>query len=131
MVYLMGAVFFLTALLPTFVLSRVLLVFFWRADCGAPTIAACHVGSYLFCVLVGALGFAAGGAVDGGSKVGLAALSFMLPQFLWMVSDIYKFEKKTQIQAQSADTHRVRMPAPVALLPPPEHFRGRNQAVDP
>jgi len=130
MVFLVGAVFFLAALLPTYVLSRVLLVFFWRSDSGSAMIAACHVGSYLFCVLVGAIGFAAGDAIDGGSKVGLAALSFMLPQLMWMVSDVYRFEKRTSVQVDVVDTHPVRaqtsMRAPVALLPPPEHFRSRN-----
>ena len=130
MVFLVGAVFFLAALLPTYVLSRVLLVFFWRHDSGSAMIAACHVGSYLFCVLVGAIGFAAGGAIDGGSKVGLAALSFMLPQLIWMVSDVYKFEKRTAAQAEPGEVHaapvRAAIGTPVALLPPPEHFRSGN-----
>ncbi len=130
MVFLVGAVFFLAALLPTYVLSRVLLVFFWREGNGSATIAACHIGSYLFCVLVGAIGFAAGGAIDGGSKVGLAALSFMLPQMIWMVTDVYRFEKRTTAQAEAHSARgapvRASIGAPVPLLPPPDHYRSRG-----
>lgn len=95
-------------------------------------IGACHIGSYLFCVLVGAMGFAAGDPDGGGAKIGLAALSFMLPQFLWMITDIYKFEKRAALRAVRNERARVVVqpmtPAvpPVALLPPPDEYSSRG-----
>ena len=125
MVYLVGAVFFLAALVPTYVLSRVLLVFFWRSDSGPPMIAACHIGAYLFCVLVGAIGFAAGDGGDGGAKVGLAALSFLFPQVIWMVTDVARFEKRAVAERPQVARPPRPQQMPVALLPPPDHFQGR------
>lgn len=125
MLALVGAAFFIAALVPTYVLSRVLLVFFWRADSGPSLIAGCHVGAYLFCVLVGAIGFAAGDPVAGGPKVMLAVLSFALPQFAWLVMDLYRFEQRHIDRRETRVVVREprRGPGPL-LLPPPEHFGG-------
>lgn len=122
---LVGVAFFIAALVPTYVLSRVLLVFFWRTDSGPSLIAGCHVGAYLFCVLIGAIGFAAGDPSVGGNKVMLAVLSFALPQFAWLVIDLYRFERRTVVRrpARSEMRHMPRASSAL-LLPPPEHFGG-------
>ena len=121
---LVGVAFFIAALVPTYVLSRVLLVFFWRADSGPSLIAGCHVGAYLFCVLVGAIGFAAGDPVAGAPKVMLGILSFALPQFAWLVLDLYRFEQRYGRPRARSEVREVRRPPSPLLLPPPEHFGG-------
>ncbi len=122
---LVGVAFFIAALVPTYVLSRVLLVFFWRADSGPSLIAGCHVGAYLFCVLVGAIGFAAGDPVAGAPKVMLGILSFALPQFAWLVMDLYRFEQRSRRRRVRSPVREVHRPSPSPLmLPPPEHFSG-------
>lgn len=119
---LVGVAFFLAALVPTYVLSRVLLVFFWRADSGPSLIAGCHVGAYLFCVLVGAIGFAAGDPAAGAPKVMLAILSFALPQFGWLVMDMIRFEQRHGRRKAKPQTAAVRHGPSPLLLPPPDHF---------
>jgi hypothetical protein len=120
---LVGVAFFIAALVPTYVLSRVLLVFFWRQDSGPSLIAGCHVGAYLFCVLIGAIGFAAGDAGAGAPKVMLAVLSFALPQFAWLVMDLYRFEQRYGARRRAETQVRNVRPAPSPLmLPPPDHF---------
>lgn len=121
---LVGAAFFIAALVPTYVLSRVLLVFFWRADSGPSLIAGCHVGAYLFCVLVGAIGFAAGDPSAGAPKVMLAVLSFALPQFAWLVMDMYRFERRYGARRRGlrSEAHAVRRAPSSLMLPPPDHF---------
>jgi|GEM_PF-3096323 len=121
---LVGVAFFIAALVPTYVLSRVLLVFFWRADSGPSLIAGCHVGAYLFCVLVGAIGFAAGDPVAGAPKVMLGILSFALPQFAWLVLDLYRFEQRYGRRRVRSEAREVRRPPSLLMLPPPEHFGG-------
>ena len=121
---LVGVAFFFAALVPTYVLSRVLLVFFWRSDSGPSLIAGCHVGAYLFCVLVGAIGFAAGDPVAGAPKVMLAVLSFALPQFAWLVMDLYRFEQRYGRDRNRAEVGNVRRTPNPLMLPPPEHFGG-------
>lgn len=123
---LVGAAFFIAALVPTYVLSRVLLVFFWRADSGPSLIAGCHVGAYLFCVLVGAIGFAAGDPAAGAPKVILAILSFALPQFGWLVMDLYRFEQRYGRRQTQSDLHTVHRAPGHLMLPPPEHFSGNG-----
>ncbi len=139
---LVGAAFFIAALLPTYVLSRVFLVFFWRSESGPATIAGCHVGAFLFCALIGAIGFAAGDAGSGGPNVMLAIVSFALPQFAWLVTDLYKFERKhghKRAYPEMREVHRsnaggqfeqaaLQPPEGHLLLPPPDQFgQGRMQ----
>ncbi|WP_425404134.1 hypothetical protein [Hwanghaeella sp.] len=120
---LVGVAFFIAALVPTYVLSRVLLVFFWRSDSGPSLIAGCHVGAYLFCVLVGAIGFAAGDAAAGAPKIMLAVLSFALPQFAWLVMDLVRFEQRYGSRRRTrAPVRDVRHAPSPLMLPPPNHF---------
>ena len=132
---LVGAAFFIAALVPTYVLSRVLLVFFWRSDSGPSLIAGCHVGAYLFCVLIGAIGFAAGDPVASAPKVMLAVLSFALPQFGWLVMDLYRFEQRHGRRYEGQRLRRRHTPSAIRqtrrapahlMLPPPEHFSGNG-----
>lgn len=77
------------ALIPTLVLSRLLLLAMRSWDGGLPRLLVANGGSLLIAALIGGMGMA-----DGGAFAGMEALTlYALPQAVWLIMDIARHRK--------------------------------------
>jgi hypothetical protein len=77
------------ALVPTLLLSRLLLWITRTWDGGVSRLLLVHGVSLLICVLLGGLGLADGGAF----APGLATAQYALPQILWLAVDLVRHRR--------------------------------------
>lgn len=82
--------FFVGALIPTFLLSRIALWLLKRWNGGYARLVAAHVLSLAVATLIGAFGMADGGPL----AFGVAFLSYVGPQLLWMALDGWRLHRK-------------------------------------
>jgi len=81
--------FFVGALIPTFLLSRLVLWLMRSWDGGVTRLALAHVFSWLIGAFIGGLGIADGGAFAGIQAAGMYAL----PQAVWFVVDMFRHKR--------------------------------------
>jgi hypothetical protein len=88
-------VFLIGALLPTFLLSRLLLWLTrgWSSG-GIQRLLTCHAGSLLIAAFIGGMGMA-----DGGAFAGIeAATLYAIPQAFWLAIDFWRLRRDGESQ---------------------------------
>lgn len=86
----MDIAFFIGALVPTFLVSRLLLLVTRGWAGGYRRLALCHAGSLLIASFIGGMGMA-----DGGAFAGLdALLTYALPQAVWLAFDAWRLRRR-------------------------------------
>jgi hypothetical protein len=78
------------ALVPTFLISRVILWLAKSWDGGIPRLLVVHVLSWLMCSYIAAMGMADGGAFAGVE----AAFLYGVPQAVWLLFDLVRTVRK-------------------------------------
>lgn len=85
--------FLIGALVPTLLLSRLVLLFLRKWEGGAQRLVFAHVVSLLGCTLLGGMGMADGGAFAPVQAFG----AYVLPQLLWLLLDVWRLRRKSSI----------------------------------
>lgn len=78
--------FFVGALVATFLISRLMLWLLKSWDGGAPRLVFAHAASWVAASFLAGMGMADGGAFAGAR----AAMSYALPQALWLIVDLVR-----------------------------------------
>lgn len=81
--------FIIGALVPTFLISRLILWLMRSWQGGVRRLALAHCTSLLLAAFIGGMGLADGGAFAGAE----AALSYSLPQAFWFAVDLYRYRR--------------------------------------
>jgi|SRR5665213_3324132 len=84
------------ALAGAFVLSRLLLWFLKRWDGGAQKVALVH----FVCLLVRGVGSEYGSGADGANTVVYMISTYFLPQFIWVVFDLWRLQSRATTLAK-------------------------------
>lgn len=87
--------FLLVALVPTFLISRLILWFLRSWSAGVLRLAVAHSVSLIILAIIGGFGMADGGAFAGTRALGM----YVLPQALWFVFDLVRHRKRTRTTA--------------------------------
>lgn len=77
------------ALIPTFLVSRLLLWVLRSWNAGVRRFAVAHAGSWLICGFLGGMGMA-----DGGAFATQAIAIYGLPQAFWLVMDLVRHKRR-------------------------------------
>jgi hypothetical protein len=84
--------FFVGALIPTAIVSRIILVVMKGWNGGTRRLVLANVVSLLICGLLGGMGMADGGAFAGGQ----ALIQYAPAQAFWFLADIYREKRATR-----------------------------------
>ena len=110
----------LGGLLPTFLISRLLLWFMKTWDGGTRRLVCAHGFSFLFVILIGGLGMA-----NGGNFAGLeAAISFSIPQAFWFGVDFLRHRKGLPIDPRESSPYPKGYDPLGRESPPPREQKG-------
>ena len=91
--------FFVGALIPTFLISRLILAFMKKWDGGIQKIALANFVSLVICGFLGGMGMA-----DGGAFAGTTAIAqYALPQLLCFSFDMFKNSRSKRIAEKTSE----------------------------
>lgn len=95
----MEIAFMIGGLIPTFLVSRLLLWLMRSWDGGISRLVVAHIFSWLVAAFIGGLGMADGGAFAGFR----AATLYAVPQGVWFLFDFVRHKRKLRQSAKSPE----------------------------